>query len=66
VPGPGRGTLSRVFRSLLVPVLGLALGGCTQAGAEPVSVTVRPEWVRVGGTAECGGPMAAEVVVPPP
>ena len=28
--------------------------------------TVRPDWVRVGGSAECGGPVEAEVVLPAP
>ena len=28
--------------------------------------TVSPDWVRVGGSAECGGPTEAEVVVPAP
>ena len=36
------------------------------AGGVLTETTVRPEWVRVGGTAECGGPTTAEVVVPAP
>jgi hypothetical protein len=36
----------------------------SQAGEDVVSVTVQPEWVRVGGTEECGGPLEAEIVVP--
>ena len=28
--------------------------------------TVTPDWVRVGGSVECGGPTEAEVVVPAP
>ncbi len=35
-------------------------------GGVLTETTVRPDWVRVGGTAECGGPMTAEVVVPAP
>ena len=31
-----------------------------------IETMVRPDWVRVGGTAECGGPATAEVVVPAP
>jgi hypothetical protein len=38
----------------------------TEAGEDVVSVTVRPEWVRVGGSEECGGPLEAELVVPAP
>ena len=36
------------------------------AGGVLTETTVRPDWVRVGGTAECGGPTTAEVVVPAP
>jgi hypothetical protein len=38
----------------------------TEAGEDVVSVTVPPEWVRVGGSEQCGGPHEAEVVVPAP
>ena len=31
-----------------------------------VDVTVSPDWVRVGGSEECGGPTEAEVAVPAP
>jgi hypothetical protein len=37
-----------------------------EAGADVVSVRVEPDWVRVGGSKDCGGPMHAEVVVPAP
>ena len=40
----------------------------TVSGADGVltELTVTPDWVRVGGSAECGGPTEAEVVVPAP
>ena len=40
----------------------------TVSGADGVlaELTVSPDWVRVGGSEECGGPMEAEVVVPAP
>ncbi len=34
--------------------------------ATPTEHEVTPEWVRVGGTEECGGPHEAEIVVPAP
>jgi hypothetical protein len=38
----------------------------SEAGEDVVSMIVQPEWVRVGGSEECGGPQEAEVVVPAP
>jgi hypothetical protein len=40
----------------------------TVNGADGVLLerTVTPDWVRVGGSVECGGPTEAEVVVPAP
>jgi hypothetical protein len=40
----------------------------TVSGVDGVlaELTVTPDWVRVGGTEECGGPTEAEVVVPAP
>ena len=35
-------------------------------GAVLAELTADPEWERVGGSAECGGPMAATVTVPAP
>ena len=35
-------------------------------GTELASVDTAPEYERVGGTAECGGPMEATVTVPAP
>jgi hypothetical protein len=35
-------------------------------GGPLTSVEAEPVWVRVGGSAECGGPMEATVVVPAP
>ncbi|WP_207508100.1 hypothetical protein [Klenkia brasiliensis] len=37
-----------------------------QNGAVVAEVTVRPEYVRVDGTAECGGNTEARIVVPAP
>ena len=37
-----------------------------ESGVVVTESTVEPEFVRVGGTAECGGPTEAEVVVPAP
>jgi hypothetical protein len=37
-----------------------------QNGAVIAEVTVRPEFVRVDGTAECGGNTEARIVVPAP
>ena len=36
------------------------------AGTELARVEVEPEWVRVGGSEECGGPSEATVTVPAP
>ncbi|MGY1804122.1 hypothetical protein ACI78T_12675 [Blastococcus sp. SYSU D00922] len=41
----------------------------TVLGADGVELAVHeadPDWIRVGGTEECGGPHAATVVVPVP
>jgi hypothetical protein len=36
------------------------------AGTELARLETRPEWARVGGSEECGGPSEATVVVPAP
>lgn len=38
----------------------------SEAGVPVADVAARLEWRRVGGSAECGGPMGATVVVPAP
>jgi hypothetical protein len=38
----------------------------SEAGSVLTELTVHPEWVRVGGSEECGGPHEAAVVVPAP
>ena len=35
-------------------------------GAVLAETTAAPEWVRVGGSEECGGPMEGTVTVPAP
>jgi hypothetical protein len=52
----------------------LALTGCDGGGqvcpaigwGSTLTVELAPEWARVGGSEECGGPMAATVTVPAP
>ena len=70
--GPGEGPSSPVlgttatfqptqgaFESVVVTVL-------DAEGAELARVEAEPEWVRVGGTEECGGPTESTVTVPAP
>ena len=56
--GAQRWSLYGAHEELVVSVSG--------AGGVLTAATVRPDWVRVGGTEDCGGPAAAEVVVPAP
>ena len=53
------GVVMTIPESVVVTVL-------DASGAELARVEAEPEWVRVGGTEECGGPHEATVTVPTP
>ena len=70
-PGPGPGPATGPVKDGAAEFS--VLGGAERvvvtvrgAGTSAASRTVEPEWVRVGGDEQCGGPMHADVVVPAP
>lgn len=63
VPLTGTSTVVQLGMTTPDPVTVTVLGA---DGAELAVHEAGPGWQRVGGTAECGGPHAATVVVPAP
>ena len=62
---PVEGSVAQVVVGMVVPeTVDVTVLG--PDGAVLAELTADPEWERVGGSAECGGPMAATVTVPAP